>query len=812
MTGLLQDLRYALRQLRKNPGFTTVAVLTLALAIGAGASVFSVFDAVLLRPLPYRDAGQLVAVWSSEVHQPGTKVFGSFRDFEEFKSQSRSFEGLAALTWARAGEILSWHGSSHQVLAIPASAEFFSLLGSPAEVGRTFGPQDLQHGCSVVLAHSFWQTDLGAPTNIVGSALVLNDKSCTVAGIMPREFEFYPKETALWTLITPDSKYAQRPFDSAVGIFGRLLPGVAIASAERELVGLHQRVVQESPAGNWVAQITPIIRDLRAEFTWMAGRNLRVSILILCGALALLLLVACLNVANLLLVRCDHRQRELAVRSALGSGRSRLVRSLLTESLLISATGAVSGVLLALIAVRYFNSANPVELPPGNPVAVNSRVLGFCVLTTMLTGLLCGWIPAWRAQRVDVNEMLKQSARTNMGGTHRTSHGLVIAQAALSMIMLAAAGLTVQSMVKLSAVPLGLQPQRILAAQISLPNSSYSKSVERTVFYSKVLTSLGALPGVEQVGLCSALGPYNGGPSSELTMKGHPPLENLEAVNRLEISDDYFRALGIPRLRGREFDKRDRAGSQPVAIVNDQFVRAYLPRQDPLGSQIKLGKPGDESPWLTIVGVVETEKRMIVYQEMGYVEPAFVYAPVDQSSGTSMGLVLKIAGNPDALSPLLQREISALDPSVPVYDIKTLSQRYSEFLAYPRFRAALMGILAVLTLLLGAIGFYGVLAHMVAQRTQEIGIRMALGARKEAVLGMVVVRGAKLAVTGVCAGTIAGLLLTRAMSALLYGVRANDPATFVSAAILLILVTVVASYIPARRAAKVDPMVALRDE
>src|SRR5215472_9563522 len=812
MGGLAQDLRYGVRQFRKNPGFTAVAVLTLALGIGASAAVFSIFDAVLLRPLSYRDASRLVSIWSSELHQPGTKIFAPFRDFQEFKTQSRSFETLAALTWARAGEILTWHGSAHQVVAIPASEDFFPLLGVPAETGRTFGPQDLQHGCTVVLAHSFWQTELGAPKDIVGSALVLSDRRCTVVGVMPRGFEFYPKQTALWTLITPESRYAKEPFDSVVGIFGRLRPGVSIASAERELVGLHQRVAQESAAGSWVAQITPVVRDLRSEFTWMAGRNLRVSVLVLCGAVALLLLIACLNVASLLLVRCDHRQRELAVRSALGSARSRLVRYLLAESLLISSTGALVGILLATIAVRYFNFANAVELPPGNHVAVSLDVLGFSVIVTILTGFLCAWIPTSRVLRIDLNEVLRQSARTGSGGFSRAGSGFVICQAALAMIMLAAAGLTLESIVKLSAVPLGLQPGQVLAAQLALPDISYSTLDKRSAFYSKVLTSIGALPGVADVALCSALGPYNGGASSELTIKGHPPLENLEAINKVEISDGYFRVLSIPQVRGREFDRRDRVGSHPVAIVNEQFVRTYFPNQDPLGSQIKLGNSNEKASWLTIVGVVGSEKRTIVYQEMAYVEPALVYLPVEQTSGTSMGLVVKVAGDSRALSSSLRREISALDPGVPLYDIKTMSQRYFEFLAYPRFRAALMGTLAGLTLMLAAIGFYGVLSYVVAQRTQEIGVRMALGAPKGEVLRMVVLRGTKLAVVGVCSGTIAGLTLTRAMAALLYGVGANDPATFAFAATLLISVALLACYLPARRAAKVDPMTALRYE
>ena len=396
---LLQDVRYALRMLRKSPGFTAVAVLTLALGIGANTAIFSIVDAVLLRPLPYRDAERLVAIWCSEIGQPGSKIFASYRDFEEFKARNHSFEALEALTWARAGEILTWRGSPHQVVSIPASVGFFSLLGIPAAQGRTFAPEDIHNGCTVVLAHSFWQNELASAQGIVGNTLTLSGKPCFVAGIMPKGFEFYPKQTSLWTLITPDSQFSEKPFDSVVGIFARLKPGVGMAIAEAELVDLHQRVVKESPAGSWVAQITPIVRDLREQFTWMAGRNLRAALLALSAAMFLVLLIACLNVASLLFGRSAERQRELAVRTALGSGRSRLIRQLLVESMLLAMLGTFTGVLFAVASVRYFNSANPVELPPGNQVTLNFHVLSFAALLAAVTGMFFGLVPAWRAAR-----------------------------------------------------------------------------------------------------------------------------------------------------------------------------------------------------------------------------------------------------------------------------------------------------------------------------------------------------------------------------------------------------------------------------
>jgi predicted permease len=807
-----QDLRFAARMLRKSPGFTAVAILTLALGISTSTAVFSIVDAVLLRGLPYKDGTRLAAVWCTEIGQPGTKIFASYKDFEEFRDHSRSFEGLAALTWARAGEILTWNGSPHEVLAIPASGEFFSLLGIPAAQGRTFKPEDLQNGCTVVLAHSFWQAELGAPASIVGAPLNLNGKSCTVAGIMPRDFEFYPKATSLWTLITPDSQFSREPFNSVVGIFGRLKPGVSTADAQRDLEGLHQRVVQESPAGNWVAQIKPIVRDLREEFTWMAGRNLRRALIILTAAVTLLLLIACLNVANLLLGRCVERYRELAVRAALGSGRSRLVRQLFTESMLLAVLGTFVGIFISVAAVRYFNSANLVELPPGNSVSVNLHVLGFAVFLTTVTGLLFGLLPAWRASQVDLNDALKGSGRGSSRERHHTSHLLVVGQVTLSMVLLAGAGLMIQSIVRLGSVPLALRPDQVLTAQVALPPAAYAKLNERSLFYQNLMAHLGTLPSVEGVAVCSSVLGYENGHSSELSVAGKAPIENLQAVNREEISNDYFRVLGIPALQGRQFDSRDRDGSQPVAIVNDQMVRQYFRNEDPLGKEIKLAKLADEAPWLTIIGVVGNEKRATVYQEMGYVEPALVYLPVNQASATSMFVVMRVAADPMGLSPALQREISALDRDVPVHDIRTMSARYTEFLAQPRFRAVLMGLLAGLTLMLAAIGLYGVLAQIVSRRTHEIGTRMALGASRRDVLRLIVWGGLRMTLTGVAVGIAVAAILTRLLSGLLFGIQPADPFTFGAVALLLCAVTLLACYVPARRAMGVDPMVALRYE
>jgi len=479
---------------------------------------------------------------------------------------------------------------------------------------------------------------------------------------------------------------------------------------------------------------------------------------------------------------------------------------------LLAALGTVAGILISVAAVRYFNSTNLVELPPGNPVTINPHVLAFAVFLTSMTALLFGLLPAWRASRVDLNDVLKESGRTMSLGRHRMSQLLVVGQVTLSMVLLAAAGLMIQSFVRLGAVPLGFQPDHVLTAQVALPPSAYTDLGRRFSFYEALVARLGALPGVEGAALSSGVLGFDGGSSSRLSMAGRAPIENLEAVRVENISSGYFRVLGIPSLQGRQFDPRDRRDSQPVAIVNEQLVHRYFPRENPVGQQIKLGRPEDKAPWLTIVGVVSNEKRSTVYQEMSYDEPALVYLPVDQTSPISMVLLLRAAGNPMWLSPVLQAEVTQIDSNVPVYDIETIVQRESEFLVHPRFRALLMGILAGITLLLTAIGFYGLLAHLVSQRTHEIGIRVALGASRQEVLRLVIWGGLRMTVIGLAVGIALALASTRLLSGLLFGIKSTDPITFVAVAILLCVVAFLACWVPAQRAMRVDPMVALRYE
>ncbi len=563
----------------------------------------------------------------------------------------------------------------------------------------------------------------------------------------------------------------------------------------------------------------PVVYPLQEQFAFLTGPNLRRSLIILFAAVSFVLLIACVNVANLLLGRSLRRQKELAVRSALGSGRGRLIRQLLVESLLLSSSGALAGALLAAAAVHYFRIANPIELPPGNPVTINLQVLSFNAGLAILTALLFGLIPAWKASRVDLNDVMKAAGRGSSRGKAAGLFGnvLVATEMMLALVLLAAAGLLIQSVNRFSAVPLGFAADRVLTMEITLPKWSYSKPDQRARFYDEVLHRAAALPEVQDAALASAL-PLNGGRwgGNELTVQGRPepdPAVAASDVAQLSITPDYFRAMNVPLLQGRAFDIRDQEGTEPVAIVNQALVKKYFPDEVAIGKHIRVGVPKSRGPWLTIVGVAANEKESNFFHEMSWREIPLVFRPVDQEAPAGLALVIHSAvKNPAELGPIVQRQIAALDPTVPVSDVETLGLRISRILAYPRFRAALLGTFAGFALLLASVGLYGVLAQLVAQRTQEIGVRMALGAQRRDVLGLIVRQGTLLAVGGIGAGLVVSWLLTQLLVSLLYGVKPTDPWTLAAVSLLLLLVALFATYIPARRAAKVDPVVALRYE
>jgi putative ABC transport system permease protein len=813
LTTFAQDVRYGLRVLRRSPGFTAVTVLILALGIGANTAVFSILDAVLLRPLPYKNANRLVVVWQRIPPDKIGMAFDTYREFVEWSRSSRSFEKLAAATWARdAGAILSWNGQKREVMAVPASVNFFSTLGVPAAQGRTFESQDLRNPCTVVLAHQFWQQRLGGEPGWAGRNLTLDGIHCTIAGIMPKDFSFYPKQTELWTLITPNSKFVQKPWDMPIGAFGLLKPGISRAAAEAELVSIEKRIINEEPG--WAAlKPEPNVLDLQWEFTWLTGRNLRQALIILFAVVVFVLLIACVNVANLLLGRAAVRQKELSLRAAIGAGRSRLIRQLLTESALLSLAGATLGTLFAIVCVWYVGAKETAQLPPGNPVSVNWEVLVFTILLALLTSLIFGLVPAWKASRIDLNESLKQSSPGTSRGaiSQRTSRALVVIEMALSLVVLVGAGLLIESMIRLANAPLGYVRDNLLTADIRLPASSYPKGEDWLRFWERLDLGLKSLPGVQ--GVTYGTSPMNYFPgTSSVTIEGDGgALRTVTAGSPESVGAGFFHVIGIPLLEGREFTDADRTGSIPVAIVNEAFVKEFLTRGSPVGRRIKPGTANTKDPWLTIVGVVGNVSRPTLF--MRYSQGSAVYRPLRQEpSNLGLAVFVRTVGNARAHASGIMRAVADVDSNLPVPTVQTVNESLSAFLAEPKFRAELFGVFAGLALLLAAVGVYGVLSQLVVQRTHEIGIRVALGASHRDVLRLVLSEGLKLILAGIVIGIMGALVLTRLLSSMLYGVGTSDPSTFGSVSLFLAAVALLASYIPARRAMRMNPLLALRRE
>ncbi|HTA45652.1 MAG TPA: ABC transporter permease [Bryobacteraceae bacterium] len=813
---LVEDMRIALRSLSRTPGTTATMILTLALGIGASTAIFSIVDGVLLRPLPYKDPGRLVAVWNRDVHERGpSKLFTPYRDFEAFQKNSRSFESIAATTWGGGFKILNRAGEATSVLAAPTSVNFFSLLGVAPAIGRTFVHEDLNRACTVVLAHKFWQSVLGGPADIAGRVLTLDNQPCTVAGVMPAAFAFYPDATSMWLLLTPDNPIVRQP-DRGIGTFARLKPGVSIATAQRELQRLHIQVYEHDWRG---ARTEPMVYPLQQEFVWLASRNLRLTLLVLFAAVNLVLLIACVNVASLLLGRFVVRGKEFAIRTALGSGRVRLLRLLLTESLVLAAAGGVIGTLLASAALRYFRYANPVELPPGSTIAVDFPVLAFAGILALFTTLLAGFIPAWRASASDLHQALKAAGRTSSAdaGRNRVTESLVVAEVTLSLLLMAGAGLMIGSVARFGSAPLGFSPEGLMTIGLSLPPSAHADEMRKLRFYDQAAQAVASIPGVESVALTASLPMRGIQGMNALVIDGRPTRNSgskVPDVGLSSVSPGYFPVAGIQLKRGRNFNAYDRAESQPVAIINAALASRFFPGEDPLGKRVRVADAKEpDNPWLTIVGVVADEKRSTLYDEMAWVDTPTLYWPLSQHGfWDSVNLIFRAKKGQSQVAGEIQRRIQALDPGFPVGKVDSMQHILEEYLAYPRFRAALLASFSALALILAVVGLYGVLAQLVTQRRREIGIRMALGAARSDVVRMVARRGMRLAAIGIVLGLISVWGLTRLLTALLYGVSATDPATLAFATLALLAAAAVATCLPARRATRVDPMIALRYE
>ncbi|HEV2801729.1 MAG TPA: ABC transporter permease [Pyrinomonadaceae bacterium] len=797
----LQDLRYGVRMLLKHRGFTFVAVLTLALGIGANSAIFSVVNAVLLRPLPYRDPDKIVYLW--ERLPQGGEGSVSVPNLRDWQAQNDVFEEIAAYEQGN----FSLMGSDLPERSAGASvtANFFDVLGVTPRYGRTFAPGEDSAGKHrvVVLSDQLWQRNFGADPNIVNRDVLIGGENYTVLGVMPPGFQFPSRTTELWVPLVFSDRQAANRGNHAFSAVGRIKAGVTLEQAQEQMSVIARRLEQQYPDQQTNRGV--IVGRVQEEIV----KSVRPALLVLLGAVGFVLLIACTNVANLLLARATARRREIAIRAALGAGRARLVRQFLTESVLLSVVGGLLGLLVAKWSIGGLLALTTGVLPRAGEVRLDLRVLGFTLLLSLLTGIVFGLAPALQTSRADVQDALKD------GGTSGSSPRanwlrsiLAVAQVASAIVLLVGAGLLVKSFVRLQQVESGVRPENVLTMRITLPAAKYQTTEATTGFYTQLLERLAVLPGVEAVGAINLLPVQRSGTNGNVQIVGDPPDPSGRAplVEYRTATPDYFRALGIPLVAGRFFEPAARE-RVPVAIVNQTFVRVILNGRDALGRQIQ----SDGNP-IEIVGVVGDVKQTGL-TTAPRPEMFLPYnSPFWQGMTQNMSLVVRASSDPTALTQAIRREVLAIDPAQPVYNVLTMEQVLDESISRQRLNMTLLSIFAVLATILSTVGIYSVMSYLVTQHTREIGIRMALGARPLDVLKLVLGQGLMLTLIGVVVGIGGALALTRLMETLLFGVHATDPVTFVGVSLLLTLVALFACYIPARRATRVDPMVALRYE
>jgi len=797
----VQDLRYGFRSLRKKPGFTLTAVIALALGIGANTAIFSVINGVLLRSLAYHDADNIVMVWERSFQRNRSQNSVSPANFLDWQKRSVSFQQIAA-TWDTRVNLTS-AGEPEELLVQRVSADFFQVLGVRPQVGRWFVADDDKQGANpvVILSHDLWQGRFGSNPAIIGQPVTLSGRSLTVIGVMPSGFHFLNTQIQAWIPLALDPANDWRKQGRYLRSVARLKSGVTIQQAQAELDGIAKQLEHEYSDYNkgWGVNLVPMHEQIVGD--------IRPVLLVLLAAVAFVLLIACANVANLLLSRAAARQKELALRAALGAGRMRLVRQMLTESVLLALMGGTLGVFLAYWGLQLLVSLAPDNLPRLHEITIDPRVLGFTFAISLLTGLIFGLVPALQSSRPDLNDALKEGARGSSGGNRFVRNLFVVSEMALALVLLVGAGLMLRSFSQLNQVKTGFDTENVLTMRVQLPMAKYREPQQRSEFFKRAQERFAALPGVRSVGAISYL-PLTGLASStvfNLASKPElPPNESPGTKVRI-ITPGYFGAMGIPLVKGRTFDERDGAESR-VLIINETMARKFFPGQDPIGQRLIVNwepKVADE-----IVGVVGDVKETALAEEAN---PA-IYWPHPREPYQFMNFVLRTVIDPANLSAAATKEIHALDPDQPVADIRTLDQVVAKSIARPRFNTLLLAIFAGVALVLASVGIYGVMNYSASQRTQEIGIRMALGAKPSDILRLVVGQGMKLTAAGIAIGIIASLALTRVMSNLLFGITATDLPTFVGVSAVLTVVALLANYIPARRAARVDPVRSLRYE
>jgi putative ABC transport system permease protein len=804
------DLRYAIRMLVKSPGFTIIAVLTLALGIGVNSAIFSVVNTVLLQPLAFPKAAQLEAIWGTDATQPNSQETASFPDFYDYRSQSRSFRAMAA--YARAGTVLSGVGEAQELSGVAVNGDFFEVIGVQPMLGRGFSAEEAKLGQPdvIVISYGLWQRAFGRNPKIIGQQLNFSGRKFTLLGVMPKDWKF-PVEAETSDFIEPLEPLVPSQVPERGGHFlklvGRLKPGVTAQQATAEMRPIAARLARQYPGTNTNRSVfvRPLLDDVVGD--------VRPALLILLGAVTLVLLIACANVANLLLARAAARSREIGIRAALGASRLLIVRQLLAESFLLALLGGAAGLVLAWWLVDFLVRFGPHDVPRLGEMHVNLGVCAFTFGLTILSTLIFGLVPALQVSRPNLNKALQQGAKGSTGGLHgsRTRALLVISQVSLSLLLLAGAGLLIKSFFNLRATDPGFDPARLLVLDLVVPRTTYPEPEQQRRFFTQLLPKLAALPGVEAVAGANPA-PFCGNSDNQsFTIAGQPPIApgNHPDASHLVILPGYFRAMKIPLRNGRVLDQRDSEKAPHVAMINETFARRFLPNENPIGQRILLDLSENKTDTLEIVGVVGDSKQT----DLGTAPAPEIYQPLAQAPNRRVWLVLRTASAQlDGIDWAVQRVIHAQDPDVFVSTLRPMQQLIGKGLATPRFNTILLAVFAGVALTLAAVGIYGVIAYSVAQRTREIGIRMALGAQRSDMLRMVLRQSLSVVVVGLVIGLAAAFAATRLLSSLLYGVGANDLFTYASVVFLLGGIALCASYIPARRAMKVDPMEALRYE
>ena len=808
MNILFQDLRFALRLMLKSPGFSAIAIITLALGIGANSAIFSVVNAVLLRPLPFNDPSRLVLV---EERSKYPTITVSYLNYLDWRDQSHSFESMQAMYTTNM--TLTGKDEPERVVMRMVTSGFFPLLGVSPRIGRNFSREEDRVGGTpvAILSYTLWQRRFGGASDVLGKSLTLDAQPYTVVGVLPPGFQFFqPADVFLpfhpWARTLPDD----RNWHPGILPVARLKPGVSIEQARAEMQTISKRLEQQYPLYNTgdSSDVVPVHEQL--------VQNSRPALLLLLGAVSFVLLIACVNVANLLLARGASRGREVAIRTALGAGRGRVVRQLLTESVLLSLAGGGLGLLIASLSLGPLLKIAGGSLPQTGPVGLDGGVLAFTAAIAILTGILFGIVPALRTAKLDLRETLNEGSRGSTAGPghHRMRNALLCMEISLAMLLLVGAGLLLRSFSRLQEVPPGFQVDHLLVADIPLARTAYAKPDQRYEFYDRLVEASRNLPGVRAAGAATFLPVSGGGSIIHFNITGRPPKSPSDfiAAGYRAVTPGYLETLGVPLLQGRLITPADTEHAPSVVVINATMAHIYFPTEDPLGKRLQLGAtPENEIPTMEIVGVVGD-----VRPGLGIDPQAEMYLPYRQADQIlpvfSLSIVLRTVNDPSAETSSFRTALAHIDPGVPLVNVRTMQTNMAATVAQPRFRTWLIGIFAALALALAGVGVYGVMFYSVTQRTSEIGVRVTLGARPEDIFRIIIAGALRIALLGVVIGLVAAAALTRVLKAFLFGITAYDPLTFAGVALVLTLVALAASYFPARRATRVDPMVALRYE